>query len=188
MNSLKEEWRDIEGYEGLYEVSNLGRVKSLGNGKSTNPNNSKERILKQAKDVGGYLRVNLCREGKRKNFKVHRLVAQTFIPNPLNLPQVNHRNEDKTDNRASEQYTNLEWISNFDNCNHGTRNLRAAKANTNGKCSKKVLQFSLKGELIREWVSLSEVKRQLGFSVGNISQCCSGKRKHAYGYVWRYAE
>lgn len=175
-------WKDIDGYEGLYQVSNLGRVKSL-NYKRT----GKEKILKAGKNSDGYLQVGLHKQGEEKKYLVHRLVAQAFIPNPNNLPQVNHINEDKTDNRVEEQYTNLEWINNFDNCNHGTRNVRISKANINGKISKKVKQYSLEGEFIKEFQSTMEVERQLGFSNGNISSCCSGRYKQAYGFIWKYA-
>lgn len=175
-NLENEQWLQVEGYEGLYEVSNLGRVKSLKFGK--------ERILKQTSDKDGYLRVQLSKQGKVKMKLIHRLVAMAFIPNPFNLPQVNHINEDKDLNVVS----NLEWISNIDNLNYGTRNQRIAKSNTNGKCSKKVKQYTLEGELLKEWQSTMEIQRQLGFSNGNISQCCLGKHKHAYNFIWEYAE
>lgn len=103
-----EEWRPVEGYEGLYEVSNLGRVKSIGYGK--------ERILKPVIDKDGYPMVNLYREGKRKTVRVHRLVGITFIPNPDNLPVINHKNEIKTDSRAE----NLEWTTVKGNTCYGT--------------------------------------------------------------------
>lgn len=113
----KEIWKDIIGYEGLYQVSNLGRVKSLGNGGS---NNSKERIMKLKIGSRGYYEVSLCKEGKHKTFTIHRLVAMTFIPNPQNYPCVNHKSEIKTDNRVD----NLEWVTQKENSNYGTRNKR----------------------------------------------------------------
>ena len=97
---MKEIWRNVVNYEGLYMVSNLGYVKSLGNGNARNPNWQKERILKSGKDKDGYLLVALFKDGKRKTLRVHRLVAQAFIPNPDNLSQVNHINEIKNDNRV----------------------------------------------------------------------------------------
>lgn len=174
----KEIWKDIEGYENLYQVSNLGRVKSLGNGKSR-----KEKILKPRKQSNGYLTVILCKEGEGKNYLVHRLVAQAFIPNPLNLPQVNHTTEDKTMNAVE----CLEWCTAEYNNSYATRNVRISKANINGKLSKKVRQYSLEGEFIKEFPSASEIQRQLGFANNNISSCCLGKRKTSNGYIWKYA-
>lgn len=173
-------WKPKKDYEGLYEVSNFGRVKSLGNG---NSNNSKERLLKQYTTRNGYLHVYLSKNGKRKFFLVHRLVAETFLPNPNNLPEVNHKDENKENNRVD----NLEWCTREYNNNHGTRNQRVAKANTNGKCSKKVLQFTLDGEFIREWSSTAECGRN-GYAFSNVAACCRGEHKYVYGYIWKYKE
>lgn len=130
----------------------------------------------------GYFRVGLYRNDEYKHFFVHRLVAEAFIPNPLNLPQVNHKNENKQDNRVE----NIEWISAIGNSNHGTRNSRISKNNTNGKLSKPVLQYSLDGKFIKEWSSVCEVQRQLGFHQSNISACCNGKRRYAHSFIWKY--
>lgn len=165
----KEIWRDIEGYEGLYQVSSEGRVKSLKYGK--------EKILKGSKNSWGYLLVNLHKEGKQKHYYIHRLVAQAFISNPDNLPEVNHKNEIKTDNRVE----NLEWCTNQYNINYGTHNKRMAKT-----LSVPVLQFTKEGEFVCKWDSMIEVERELGFNSGNISNCCRGERKSVYGYKWRY--
>ena len=176
---MSEVWRDIEGYEGLYQVSDQGRVKSLerkvprGNGEQT----VKERILKPGMDRGGYLIVDLCDGGKRKHFKVHRLVCQAFHDNPENKPCVNHIDENKTNNAAS----NLEWSTAKENCNHGTRNERVAKVR-----SKPVGQYTLDGELVKTWVSTMEAERQTGFNQGNISLAANGKYKQAYGFIWKY--
>lgn len=132
----------------------------------------------------GYLYIDLCKDGKRKHFNIHRLVAQEFIPNPNNLPQVNHKNEIKTDNRAC----NLEWVSAKDNSNWGTHNEKIAKANTNGKLSKPVLQYDKSGVLIKEWVSSHQVERELGIWQSSIVQCCKGKLKSTGGFIWKYAE
>lgn len=116
MLKIKEEWKDISGYEGRYQISNMGRVKSLpriiknGIGEC----HKKGRILKPQKAVKGYIRVTLCNEEYCKPFKIHRLVAEHFIPNPENKPQVNHINGDKTDNRVD----NLEWCTNGENQLH----------------------------------------------------------------------
>ena len=169
-----EVWKDIEGYEGLYQVSNLGRVKSIGY--------KKERILKPAKVGRGYLKVNLCKNSEKKQFLVHRLICQTFIHNPYNLPEVNRRDEDKTNNRVE----NLEWCDRKYNNNFGTRNQRVAEKMTNGKLSKTVLQFTLDGKLVGEWKSTRDIQRNLGYSQGNISSCCTGRYNSANGFVWRY--
>ena len=133
-------WKPKKDYEGLYEVSNLGRVKSLGNGKSIN---SKEGILKPGKIKQGYLQVTLCKNRKQKRFLVHRLVAEAFLPNPENLPFINHKDEDKTNNSVD----NLEYCTREYNNNYGTRNERVAKANTNGKKSKKSSSIFIDGRV-----------------------------------------
>lgn len=176
VNDMKEIWRDIEGYESLYQVSNMGRVKSLGNGGS----NSKERILKAEKNHC-YLRVSLSKEGKKKHYRVHRLVATAFIPNLDNLPQVNHIDENKTNNCA----INLEWCSSEYNHNYGTHNKRVAESQTNDpKRSKRVLCIET-GVI---YPSTKQVERELGFANSNISAVCLGKRKRAYGYTWRFID
>ena len=189
---MLEIWRtaiyDGEIYEGLYKVSNLGRILSL------NYNNTgKPGLMNPAEDTSGYLQVGLRKNGETNLCLVHRLVAQTFIPNPENLPEVNHKDEDKTNNfvflnedgSVDKEKSNLEWKNHRDNCNHGTRNERIGKTSTNGKQSKKVLQLSLSGELIREWPSIHECGRN-GYDFRNVSACCLGKRKTAYGFRWEY--
>lgn len=167
---------DSEIYEGLYKVSNWGRIMSL------NYNNTGKPGLMNPFDNGdGYLRVVLCKNGEHKKCLVHRLVAFTFLENPENKPEINHIDEDKTNN----QVDNIEWKWHKDNINHGTRNERAGKANTNGKCSKKVLQLSLSGELIREWPSVSECGRN-GFDKGNVCKCCNGKKSQYKGFRFMY--
>ena len=161
----EEVWRDIEGFEGLYQVSDQGRVKSF--------KWNKERFLKPSMDKDGYLLVTLCAGGKPKTLKVHRLVCEAFHENPDNKPQVNHINEDKVDNRAC----NLEWCTCKQNVNHGSRNERV---------SKPVGQYSLDGKLIKLWPSTMEAERQAGFNHGNISQVANGKYKQAYGCIWKY--
>lgn len=167
----KEIWKPIKGYEGLYEVSNTGKVKSLG-GKRTK---KYESILKQVK-TNCYLQVTLCKDGKIKNCRVHRLVATAFLHNPENLPEVNHKDENKENNRVD----NLEWCSRKYNNNYGTLRERMVK-----KLSKPVLQYTKTGEFIREWSSTHEVGKN-GFRQGNIVNCCNGKLKTAYGFIWKY--
>ncbi len=168
----KEIWKDIVGYEGLYQVSNLGRVKSLYNYKRNGTNILTPRLKK------GYYTVGLRKNGKRNWRGVHRLIAQAFIPNPNNYPCVNHKDENKLNNVLE----NLEWCTiKYNNC-YGTRIERVTE-----KTGKKVLQFDLKGNYIREYKSLEEAARMNNIkSIGNISVCCQGKYKQAGGYIWKY--
>jgi len=178
-----EEWREIKGYEGRYQVSNMGRVKSLERtfiDKRKHKQHIKERILKPQPCRGGYLLVDLCNgRGKIKHTLVHRLVCAAFHENPENKPCVNHIDEDKTNNTAS----NLEWCTYKENSNHGTRNARMAKTK-----NKPVGQYTTNGKLIKIWQSLMEVQKQLEFSPSNISKVALGKNKTAYSYVWKYIE
>lgn len=173
-------WRDVIGYEGLYQVSNLGRVKSLYYGK--------ERIMRPQKRQHGYLGVQLHGKGghAERNFRtmsVHRLVAEAFIPNPDGLTEVNHRDEDKTNNNAE----NLEWISHADNTNYGTAQKRRAAKQINGKRSRPVRQYTMDGIFIAEYPSMAEACRREGFAQGNIHKAICGQYTHAYGYKWQYA-
>jgi hypothetical protein len=172
-------------------VSNLGNVKSLERtitGKNGSIKPVKEKIIKPYAIKKGYLVVSLYKEGKREKYLVHRLVAEAFIPNPDNLPFINHKNEIKTDNRATE---NLEWCDSKYNMNYGTRNQRASKKMTNHpKLSKPVLQYDLEGNFIKEWYSVREVERKTGFNQSCISACCRNTNHYrtAYGYIWKYKE
>ena len=167
--NMTEIWKTIKDYPN-YQISNLGRVKSLNYLRT-----GKEKIMKPRKDIGDYLIINLCRNGKKITYKVHRLVAQTFLDNPNNLPQVNHKNEIKTDNRVD----NLEWCTAQYNINYGTHNERIRKP---------VLQFSKTGEFIKKWESAIQIKNELGFDNSEIGKCCRGERKLRYGFIWRYEE
>lgn len=167
-----EEWKDIDGYEGLYQISNLGRVKSLKFGK--------EKILKPRKNKTGYLYIGLHKEGKFKLFLIHRLVAQVFIKNLDNLPQVNHKDEDKLNNIS----TNLEWCNREYNCNFGSRNKRSALKRINHPTmSKKVLCV----ETGVVYPSTRDAERETGIHNGNISYCCNGHRKTAGKFHWQFA-
>lgn len=150
----------------------MGRVKNLRTGK----------ILKPAKDKGGYLIVSLWKNGKRKHFKVHRLVAEAFLNPVAGKDFVNHLDEVKVSNH----YSNLEWCTPKENSNYGTRNERITKTMTNGKKSKPVQGIDPKtGKVVVEFPSTQEAGRN-GFSSGNVVSCCKGKYKTAYGYIWRY--
>lgn len=164
-----EVWKDIKGYEGQYQVSNLGNVRSL------NYNHTGQiRLLKQVPTKTGYLRVNL---GSNKiNRSVHRLVAEAFLPNPNNLPCINHKDCNPQNNIVD----NIEWCTVTYNYFFADRVKKVAKAN-----SKSVKQMDLNGNIIKIWPSLAEAGRN-GFSVGNIWSCCIGKRKTTGGYQWSY--
>ena len=196
---MLEIWRtavyDGEPYEG-FEVSNLGRIKSLNYRRT-----GRAELMNPWEDTGGYLRVELSKNGETKTCKVHRLVAQTFLPNPENKPCINHKIEgDKgkkinmvffnEDGTIDKERTTIEWATYEENNNYATRNERIAKAiskaMTNGKLSKRVLQFTLDGEFIREWPSTREIERQLGFDNSAVGRCCLGKQKSAYGFLWKY--
>ena len=184
---MKEEWRGIKGFEGKYMVSNLGRVKSLNYNRT-----GKEGILEGVDYGYGYLYVNLYKYGKGKQCMIHRLVAMAFIPNPDNLPEVNHKNEDKTDNRVE----NLEWCSRLYNINYGTRNkkisekLKGKKHSEEHikKLSKPVFSVNKESGLIMWWESIREAERCTGINKGNITRCCKGKAKSAGNHIWFYAD
>ena len=206
---MDEIWRDIKNYEGLYQVSNKGRVKSLNYNRS-----GKERILKPRKASNGYLQVGLVKEGERKWYCVHRLVLSTFNPNPdMENLEVNHLDENKENNMLD----NLEWVTHKSNCNHGTRNKRVAeklRGRTLSEETKQKLSESLKGRTLSEetkqkmsisivqidasknkvvnvWGSSHEAKREGGFNPGAIIQCCKNKfnreGNNIYkNYKWQY--
>lgn len=165
---------------GLYEISNLGRVKSLdkqikiyNGGKYL----KKGRILIPMKNKQGYLRVHLLKEGKAETLLVHRLVANAFIPNPNNYTQINHKNECKDCNIVE----NLEWCTHKYNNNYGNHSENISKA-----LSKKICQFDLNGNLVKVWRGLRTAERHLNIANQSISLCCLGKRKTAGGYKWRF--
>lgn len=171
-------FKDIKDLEGKYQVSNFGNILSLNYNHTGKP-----KLLKPGKDTNGYPMVILIKDGKRKMFSVHRLVAEAFLENPHNYPVINHKDEDKTNNRVE----NLEWCTISYNNNYGTHNERISKAMTNGKLSKIVLQFSLSEEFIREWPSAMECDRN-GFNQCSVSKCCRGEQKTHKGFIWRYKE
>lgn len=176
---MTEIWKNVVGYEGLYQVSSIGRVK----------NTKKNKLLKQRFRGKGYLAVSLNKNGCFKDYYVHRLVAEAFIPNLDNLPQVNHKSEVKTDNRVD----NLEWCTVSYNINYGTRGKRAAinrNLNRNlghkGKNPRKIHQYTLDGCFIKTWNSSKEIQISLGFYYKCIQKCCRGIYKQSYGYRWCY--
>jgi len=169
---MQEIWKDIKDYEGIYQVSNLGNIKSFYK--------AKENIKKPTLSNKGYLRVALSKNKKSKKFAIHRLVAKTFLPNPNNYLDVNHKDGNKLNNCVD----NLEWCSRSYNISHAWRN----KLTKGG--SKKLLQYDLNNNLIGEFISASEASRILHINVGDISSCCNHSHKHktAGGFIWRYAD
>ena len=149
--------KDIVGYEGLYAITSCGKVWSYRN----------ECFLKPCTNQKGYLRVKLFKDGQKKWYRVHRLVAEAYLPNPDNLPQVDHINEDKTNNCVN----NLQWITNRDNCR---------KSN-----NKPIFQYDLDGNFIREWECAYDVGKEVN---GGINDCLKGRRKTSYGFIWKYKE
>lgn len=181
---MKETWKSIRGYEGLYEVSDLGRVRSLGravNSKNGSTQHKRVRVLTQEVTIHGYCRVRLYdKNGDSKHYAVHRVVLETFVgESPL---QVNHRNEIKTDNRLE----NLEYVSARENCNYGTRNQRLSKS-IKGKNSRPVEQLSIEGKMLARYSSREEAETVTGVSACNIGRCCTNTRETAGGYKWRNA-
>lgn len=180
-----EEWRDIKGYEGEYQVSNLGNVRSLTKKVKTKNGfyaTKTGKILAKTQKKKGYLCVSLSSKGKSSCIEIQRLVAIAFIPNPNNYPCVNHKDENKENNSAE----NLEWCTYKYNNEYGECRKKAASSRTNGKTSKKVFQYDLDMNLIAEYPSLAELKRVFGYDASKISLCARGKRKSAYGYLWKY--
>jgi hypothetical protein len=181
-----EEWKNIYGYE-EYQVSTLGRVKRLayyknvcGGGKQY----CEERILKLQKRKGGYQAIVLSKNSKAKSFLVHRLVAMAFIPNPENLPQVNHKDENPSNNCVD----NLEWCNQRYNSNYGTSKYRISAKLKNGILSKPVEQYCKNGMFIMEYPSAIEASRVLGLNVSGIVLCCNNNPKYSHcgGYQWKY--
>ena len=162
---MEEIWRDIEGFEGKYQVSNTGKVKSLNY-----RNTGKEKILKGGDNGYGYLKVGLCKDGKEKTCRINRLVAQAFIPNPDNLPEVNHIDKCKTNNCVE----NLEWCT--------------SQYNTEYSQAKAVIGINKISGLILEFPSIREASRVTGTNISSITRCCQGKLKSAKGFYWHYAD
>ena len=180
-----ENWLPIEGYEGYYEISDFGRVRSLDRviiNKNGVKRPLKGMILSQAVDKDGYMKISLAKDGKEKEGKVHQLVANAFIPIPEHLLgkddlQINHKDE----NPANNHVDNLEWCDVKYNINYGNRTKKVAE-----KLSQPVMQIDKEtGEIVKEWPSAMEAVRKGGFSSGHISQCCNGKRPYHLGFIWK---
>lgn len=180
---IGEVWRPIPQYEGFYEASNTGKIRSVYRYK---------RILKPMISNTGYERVDLFKHKNRRQFFVHRLVATTFINNPDDKPFVNHKDENKLNNSAD----NLEWVTHIENCRYGTaierrtahldyKKRKVNNANQIKACSKPVDQFDESGNFIKRWSSASECARETGIPSSSIRRVALGERKTAHGFVFK---
>ena len=178
---MQEIWKDIKGYEGIYQVSNLGKVKSLNYKRGKH-----EKEIKQALNSRGYLEVGLF-NGKVKTHRVHRLVAQTFIPNPENKDEVNHIDGNKKNNTVN----NLEWNTSKENIHHAWENKLICFSKESRKKAgisrqKPCLQYDKNNHLIKRWDSLKQASKELGICKSTISMCLNGRYETAGGYVWKF--
>lgn len=168
-------WVDINGYDGDYQISNFGRVKSK---KGYN-----EKILTNGIDGRGYSFVVLCKNGITKMYRIHRLVGIYFIPNPHNYPCINHKDENKINNHIS----NLEWCTYKYNANYGTKISRIKKSlKESTKNKKQVVQYDIQGNIVNKYNGIREAGRITNILSSSISSCCKGKLLTVHGYVWRY--
>lgn len=180
---MEEVWKSILGYEGMYEISNLGRIRSLDRYVQYPRYKCfvKGRIIKPCVCKNGYYEAHLHMNGKRKAYLLHRLVASAFIHNPDNLPEVNHKDENPSNNCAD----NLEWCTSKYNANYGTRNERCFHKYQ----QKPINQLSLNGEFIKRWNGIGEAAKSLGIDDSHIIRVCQKKKRSisAGGYKWEYA-
>lgn len=185
---LNEEWRDVQDYEGVYQVSNYGRIKRVEHTKVYKSANQSGKfmahyrydamILKPCFDSGGYIQIHLCRHQKKRWTKIHRLVAEAFLPNPDNLPQVNHKDGNKENSRLD----NLEWVSMSDNMQH------AYKTGLNFGRVKAILQFDLNGNFVQEFKSITEAAKAVDRNPSSIQSHLKGKTTQCGGYMWKLKE
>ena len=183
---MQEIWKDVVDYEGYYQVSNLGNVRSVDMWFERDVKNMrfrKSQMLSGCVNGNGYILVVLFKHGVGKNFNVHRLVADAFIPNPENLPQINHIDGDKINNFVD----NLEWVDQRENQLHAFRTgLQTAYRSYDCKLSMTVIQMNMNYMYLREYGSTMDAERDTGIANGNISGCCRGEKKSAGGYRWMY--
>lgn len=185
MINEKEIWKDVPGYDGVYQVSSIGRVRSVtrvikhGDHKRT----SYGTILIQYVTVWGYMGIGFYKDRKRKCHPIHRLVAIAFIPNPENKKQVNHKNGIKTDNRIE----NLEWATPHENISHAFSNgLSFVKRGSGNHFAKAIVQYDLKGNFVAKYGCAMDAYRKHGYHSSNLSKACKKKIKTAYGFIWNY--
>lgn len=181
--SITEIWKDVKGFEGEYEISNLGKIRSkdrivhiIGHVLKDRSQFRKGRMLKKRIHRFGYECIVL----KKKQYYIHRLVAIAFITNPKKLPQVDHIDGNRSNSYAS----NLRWCTSKENCNYQISRIRRRRRAD--KDSIPVIQYSMDGEFIKEWKSISFAEHSLGLTKGNVCKCCKGKVKQAYGFIWKY--
>lgn len=179
---INEIWKDVKDYEGLYQISNLGNIRGMKSNK----------VLVLSSSPSGYKFIRLFKKSKGKNYRIHRLVAEAFIPNVKNLPFVNHKDENTGNNCVD----NLEWCTASYNINYGNRNNKAAKkisiwrkkkgSDYSPRERKKVAQYTLDDKYVREFKSINEAGRETNSSIGTIHNCCVGKSKSCNGYKWKF--
>lgn len=180
---MQEIWKPIKNYEGLYSASNTGKIKSLHY-----KHKNMEKTLNLSKQSCGYLKVELYKNGKSKIYYVHRLIAETFIQNPDNLPQVNHIDGNKLNNNVN----NLEWVTASQNQIHAVKNRLHAPSYFKGKFgseslnSKQVLQYDLFGNFIKLWCCRAEASRFYNCNQSSINNCVAGRTKTCKGFMWKY--
>ena len=197
---MKEIWKDIKGYEGIYQVSSEGRVRSLDRVEDRG-RNIKGKILKPSISPYGYCAIDLFKNGTKKKNMVHRLVAEAFLPNPDNKPEIDHINTIRTDNTVclnedgSVNYdkTNLRWVTHTENCNNPlTRKKQSTrfkgKIGHNTPASKIIAQLDKNGKLLKVWLCAMDAVRQEGYTQEHISSCCKGTLKTHKGYKWQYID
>ena len=193
---MKEIWKDVVGYEGLYQVSNLGNVKSV---EREMQNYRGNKFIKVSKPIGkfinkyGYIRVTLYKNGIPRPFTVHRLVATAFIPNPMGLKDINHIDFNKKNNNIE----NLEWCSRSYNVKHAIKhnpNILSGIMNHIEKCKRPIIQYTMQGEFVKEFPSARDAMKELGIHTSHIYDVANKRlgsdkrwiRKSAGGYIWRY--
>lgn len=184
---MQEIWKDIKGYKGLYQVSNLGRVKSLSrkiwNGFVNYQ--SKELLLKPSANHKGYLQVILYKSGVQSNKRIHRLVAEAFLFNPNDYPQVNHEDGDKQNNCVD----NLSWCNNSINQRHAFEHgLKRHMYGKDNSKARKINQYDLDGNFIKTWGCIKDICDEMGIHYSSIIRCCNGTFKTCHGYKWEYAD
>lgn len=191
---MKEIWKDIPGYAGLYQASNFGKIRSKD--RVTKNRHYYGKILKPQNNGYGYQKLILSAKGKHYQRYVHRLIAQTFIPNPHNYSEVNHKDE----NPANNNVDNLEWCTAKQNSNYGNHCIHVSQGskkstkqhiaciNNGMKTAKPVIQLTMDGKVVKRWKSMEEAERKGNFHRCNIHQCCEGVYKQHKGYKWKYAD
>jgi len=180
-------FKDIQGYEGCYQVSNYGRVENLSRlvpGKLNSIREIAEKLLSPRYDGHHYYKVALHKDRARNNISIHRLVAVAFIPNPENKPFINHIDGNPLNNHAD----NLEWCTPSENVSHAFRiGLQKARYGTEHPGARAVLQYTLSGELIRRYDYIRQAASETSIREEAIAQCLRGNNKTSGGYKWKYA-